>query len=230
MQKFVDVSNNNGHVDFGAIKRAGAVGVYLKVTEGTNFVDPYYASNYTRAKAAGLKVGGYHFAHPKNSATAEVAFFLKHLRLAKGDLKPVLDLETTDGIIGSHVHAFGSAFLDELKKKIGERGVLYSGSYFLSANGLLHRPELKWIASYGAKPKTPYAAWQFTDGEAKYPGSINHYDTDLISNISLLVYKAPAHKKAAAHAVKYYIAVKGIVKRVSYKVWKRFALKHLKKP
>jgi hypothetical protein len=40
--KIIDVSNNNGHVDFVAAKKAGAVGVYLKVTEGTGFVDQTY--------------------------------------------------------------------------------------------------------------------------------------------------------------------------------------------
>ena len=203
MQKFVDVSNNNGpDVDFHHLKAAGAVGVYLKVTEGTTFVDKYYVHNYARAKAAGLKVGGYHFGHPKNSPSAELAFFLSHLKLEKGDLKPALDLEVADGMISSRVHAYGVAFLNGLKAKIGDRGVIYSGSYFLSANGLLGVPERKWIASYGAVPKSHWDAWQFTDGLPKYPGAIDHLDTSETPSIYLFVYKAPVHKRVPAAARK----------------------------
>lgn len=205
MQKFVDVSNNNGRVNFAAVKKAGAVGVYLKVTEGTSFVDPYYEANYAAAKAAGLKVGGYHFGHPKNSALTELGFFLKNLKLEKGDLKPALDLEVTDGKLPRNVYAYGTIFLNNLKAKIGEAGVLYSGAYFMSQNGLLARPERKWVASYGASPKSKWDAWQFSDGQDKYPGAIGRLDTSVIPDISLLVYKAPAHKKVVARARKYVV-------------------------
>lgn len=207
MQKIVDVSNNNGRVDFHAIKRAGAVGVYLKVTEGTGFVDSYYASNYAAAKAAGLKVGGYHFGHPKDSAAQEVGFFLSHLKLAPGDLKPALDLEVTDSRSAATVRSYGTIFLNTLKSKIGEAGVLYSGAYFMSANGLLDRPELKWVASYGARPRIRWDAWQFSDGQARYPGAINHLDTSEVSSIDLFAYKAPIHKRVrgkSASVLKHY--------------------------
>ena len=203
MQKFVDVSNNNGHVDFHAIKKAGAVGVYLKVTEGTSFVDPYYESNYKAAKAAGLKVGGYHFAHPKNSALQELGFFLSHLKLEKGDLKPALDLEKQE-VSWANVHAFASTFLNGLRAKIGDRGVLYCGVYFLRDSGLIARPEKKWVPDYGAKPGK-FDAWQFSDGLPKYPGAIDHLDTSVIPDIGVFVYKAPAHKKAKAHVKKWVV-------------------------
>lgn len=201
MVKFVDISNNNGpHVDFAKLKRDGAVGVYLKVTEGTGFVDPYYASNYKRAKAAGLKVGGYHFGHPKNSALQELGFFLSHLKLEPGDLKPALDLEASDGLGHAHIHNYASTFLNRLDILVKDRGVLYSGEYFMRNNGLLSRPERKWVASYGAKPWVKFDAWQFTDGLPKYPGSIDHYDTSETASIWLFVYKAPIHKKLPAKA------------------------------
>lgn len=204
MQKFVDVSNNNGHVDFAAVKKAGAVGVYLKVTEGTSFVDPYYEANYKAAKAAGLRVGGYHFAHPKNSALQELGFFLSHLKLEKGDLKPALDLEVQE-VSWANVHAFASAFLNHLHTKVGERGVLYCGSWFLKDAGLDVRPEQKWVPSYGAAPKSKWAAWQFSNGTPKYPGAVAKLDTSVIPDIHLFVYKAPVHKKAKAHAKKWVV-------------------------
>lgn len=203
MQKFVDVSNNNGHVDFVAVKKAGAVGVYLKVTEGTSFVDPDYEANYAAAKAAGLKVGGYHFAHPKNSALTELGFFLKHLKLEKGDLKPALDLEKQE-VSWAAVHAFASTFLDKLNTHIKERGVLYCGSWFLKDSGLFARPERKWVPSYGARP-AKFDAWQFSNGTPKYPGAVAKLDTSVIPDIHLFVYKAPVHRKVVAHGKKFVV-------------------------
>lgn len=236
MEKFVDVSNNNGTVDFAKVKADGAHGVYLKVTEGTGYVDAFYAKNYAAAKAAGLKVGGYHFAHPKNSPTQEVGFFLSHLKLEPGDLKPALDLEITDGKSEAAVHSFGSTFLDVLRTKIGERGVLYSGAYFLSRAGLLSRPELKWVASYGAHPATRWDAWQETDGQAQYPGAIDKLDTSVVSSLALFVYKAPIHKRVVAVVKKHAVRVKakakfvildGMLVRVGSRAWK-WARKHRK--
>jgi hypothetical protein len=218
MQRFVDVSNNNGHVDFKAVKAAGAIGVYLKVTEGTGFVDATYAANYAAAKAAGLKVGGYHFGHPQNSASQEAGFFLTHLKLEKGDLRPCLDLETTDKQSVGAVRSYGSTFLNLLKSKTGEAGILYSGSYFMSANGLLGRPERKWVASYGATPKSKWDAWQYTDGQAQYPGSICKLDTSEVSSISLFEYKASPVKKARG------LTVAALKKYSGYYAWREWRL------
>ncbi|MDE2098573.1 MAG: glycoside hydrolase family 25 protein, partial [Patescibacteria group bacterium] len=96
MNLVVDVSNNNPNVDFKALKASGVCGVWLKVSEGTSFADPLYARYRAEAKAAGLRVGGYHFGHPKNSPVAEAQFFLSLLKLEPGDLLPALDLEVSD--------------------------------------------------------------------------------------------------------------------------------------
>jgi lysozyme len=58
----LDLSNNNGPVDFKRVFQAGQRRVYLKLTEGLTFDDPKFADFRKRARAAGLKVGAYHFA------------------------------------------------------------------------------------------------------------------------------------------------------------------------
>lgn len=206
MRKFVDVSNVNGTVDFAAIKAAGAFGVYLKVSEGTTFVDQRYKERYAQAKAAGLKVGGYHFGHPKNDPAAELAFFLSLLQLEKGDLKPALDLEVTDEQGEVKVHSFAAKFLSGLEAKIGELGVLYAGQYFMEKNVLDVLPSRKWIPDYGARPTLyNWDAWQFSDGLPQYPGAIDHFDTSYVVSPTLLTYQAPVVKRAPAvgkkHAV-----------------------------
>jgi len=201
--RFVDVSNNNGpNVDFAKIKADGAVGVYLKVTEGLSFVDPDYEANYAKAKAAGLKVGGYHFGHPKNNAVAEERFFLSHLRIEKGDLLPALDLEETDGMIAARVSSYGSAFINGLKVKFGN-AVLYSGQSFMKSNGLVGLPARKWLADYGAHPVLHWDAWQYTDGQPQYGAPIDKLDTSFMVSLSLFVYGASPIKLVSAHVKKH---------------------------
>jgi hypothetical protein len=185
--KFIDVSNNNGHVDFVAAKRAGAIGVYLKVTEGTDFVDRTYLANRAAAKRAGLLVGGYHFAHPADNPHAEAAFFLSHLKYEPGDLIPMLDLERSaapkpEGV----VKPYAQAFIAAVKKAHGHCG-LYCGSFFIKAHGLADLGVPRWIPSYGAKPKFySYAAWQLSNGDPKYPGAILHLDTSVVVDMRAL--------------------------------------------
>lgn len=215
MPRLVDVSNNNGKVDFRAVKAAGANGVYLKVTEGTGFVDPNYTANRAAAKAAGLRVGGYHFAHPKNDPSAEAEFFLSHLQLEKGDLLPALDIEVTDGLIGARVSQFAARLHWNVKQKIGADPVTYSGCYFMHANGLLDLAGPKWVASYGAKPACSWAGWQYTDGQARYGANVAHLDTSIVPSLALLTYKAPRAKKVVGHVKKAaYTTVAGLRVRI----------------
>lgn len=222
MRKIVDVSNNNGRVDFHAVKAAGAVGVWLKVTEGTGFADPTYEANHKAAKAAGLRVGGYHFGHPKDGSPAEAEFFLSHLKLERGDLLPILDLEETDGVSTATVHAYAAGFLAAVSHKIGERAGLYCGSYFIRANGLTKLRGPRWIPSYGSPPAFySWDAWQFTDGETKYPGSICRLDTSHVRSLALVTYKARRTKKVVGHAKKaVYIVRDGLVLLVGSREWR----------
>lgn len=221
MQKIVDVSNNNGHVDFAAVKAAGAVGVWLKVTEGTSFVDPDYEANRSAAKAAGLRVGGYHFGHPKNGPTAEAAFFLSHLKLEPGDLLPVLDLEEQEGD-ATAILAYAAEFLAAVSHKIGERAALYCGSYFMCANGLDSLPGPKWIPSYGSRPAFyAWDAWQFSDGQECYPGAICNLDTSYVRSLALVTYKEHSARRAVGRVKKAaYIARDGLILHVGGAAWR----------
>lgn len=85
----IDVSNNNtGPVDFN-----GQAFAWLKVSEGTGFVDNTFGAFAADATLAGCPYGGYHFAHPDaNSAADEARFFLDHYS-PRGTVAPALDIE-----------------------------------------------------------------------------------------------------------------------------------------
>jgi GH25 family lysozyme M1 (1,4-beta-N-acetylmuramidase) len=52
----IDLSNNNGSVNFKRVKEYGVWGVCLKATEGNSFIDATFATRAREAKKAGLVV------------------------------------------------------------------------------------------------------------------------------------------------------------------------------
>ena len=56
------MSHHQGLIDWNeVVKDPNAGYIYLKATEGANFVDRNYKHNFSEAQRVGLKVGSYHF-------------------------------------------------------------------------------------------------------------------------------------------------------------------------
>ena len=60
----IDVSHWQGDIHWPAVADDGVRFAFMKATDGTDYVDPTFASNRARARASGLEVGAYHFAKP----------------------------------------------------------------------------------------------------------------------------------------------------------------------
>ena len=67
----IDVSGYQGNINYSEVKQAGIEIVYMKSSEGSNYVDSHFERNYTEAKTNGLKVGVYHFLTARSIAQAE---------------------------------------------------------------------------------------------------------------------------------------------------------------
>src|SRR5690606_30109782 len=99
----IDVSYYQGKIDWPKVKAMEEDGVkvtfaFIKATEGLLSVDPYFQRNWREAPKAGIKVGAYHFFRPKKSGLWQANFFLQTVSLEKGDLPPVVDIESLDGV------------------------------------------------------------------------------------------------------------------------------------
>ena len=53
----IDVSEWQGDIDFKKVAQQGVEVVYIRVSEGQKYTDPYFKDNYEKAKQNGLKVG-----------------------------------------------------------------------------------------------------------------------------------------------------------------------------
>ena len=200
MYRFIDLSNNNRVSSFDAVKKAGIEGVWLKVSEGATFADPDFSSFARRARAAGLRVGGYHFAYPQHAssdAVGEARFFAAKLgKIQARDLRPVLDFEINpEHMSNADLEAWTRAFNREVAKLTGTLPLYYSYGSFLHPSkpvgaGL-------WLANYGRNdgkdfdvaPPPPWkkvAAHQFTSN-GQIPGVDGRCDVSSARSLSPLL-------------------------------------------
>lgn len=153
MIKGIDVSKHNGKIDWAKVKANGYEFVYIKHSQGVGALDPKFSDHFQAAKAAGFKVGLYHFASLNSpdevaDAKAEAEYFLKQTSNVKADLLPVIDVETNEvNLTPSEVEQWIQTYYDAMGGKV----ILYSGSWFLNSN--LHSNHKLgniplWLSSY----------------------------------------------------------------------------------
>jgi lysozyme len=89
----IDVSRHSGIIDWNKIRNQKVNFVYIKATEGEDYLDPNYVTNITAAHKSNLKVGEYHFFRFNKPGKTQAINFLFHTRNFTGKLTPVLDVE-----------------------------------------------------------------------------------------------------------------------------------------
>lgn len=122
--KGIDLSHHNNINDWSSISNQVKFCI-IKSTEGSKFVDPKFNSIWDSAKNNGLTCGAYHFF--KNGVKGKKQFenFKKTVKLSKGDLPPVLDVET-EGCDMREVNVF----LKLAEKHYGVKPIIYSSRRF----------------------------------------------------------------------------------------------------
>ena len=180
--RFADISSNNPHpIDFGMVVKSGLAGVYIKSTEGTNYLNPYFAQDVKGAVKSGLPYGSYDFAQPSGDPIADAKFFVSKGG-ASGQLPPALDYETPTKS-RAHDLAWAISWLNEVKLLSGKTPIIYTGSYYSWSSAISLSKWSLWLAAYSngytpvnfacglRAPVTPsgwtqshkgWSLWQFT--------------------------------------------------------------------
>ena len=150
--KGIDVSSWQGNIDFSRVRNAGIEIVYIKSSEGTNYIDPYFERNYQNAKSNGLKVGFYHYVNARNTEQArnEANFFARVISGKQPDCKLAMDFESFGNLSTSEINEISKVFLETLQNATNKEVLIYSNSY--SARTIFSS-ELAiyplWVANYG---------------------------------------------------------------------------------
>jgi GH25 family lysozyme M1 (1,4-beta-N-acetylmuramidase) len=168
------------------VAAAGKDFVFVKATEGTSYTNPYFKSDYSGVRLAGMVRGSYHFARPAapvvSSARAQAKAFAAALGTSPETtrtLPPVLDLETTGGLSQPRLIVWAQTFLLQLQRSTGRRPLLYTypsfWSYTLGDAPALRRFPL-WMANYSTStPPAGATLWQYTS-TASVPGISGNVD------------------------------------------------------
>src|SRR2546423_1467325 len=146
----IDLSNNNGFVNFTRIHEHGERRVYLKLSEGATFHDPTFAARHRHAREAGLKVGAYHFARPSQHTPREEAeWFLRLAPILHRDgktLRHCLDLEDP-AVKPSHTTGqWAAEFLREVRRHARYHAIIYGSGYYLQQCEFEHVYAWLWLA------------------------------------------------------------------------------------
>jgi len=174
-----DVSDNNGTIDWEAARAAGHDVVFIKLSEGATFTDPFGEANWYGAGRAGFRRAPYHFHRAGKGCDAQANHFLAILHELGGledtDLPPVLDFEDRDGIarIGSDVAVTEACGILELMRTGRKRSPMIYIDRDLAnpeTTPTVHRFGVYhlWLACYAVQIELPsawsdWAWWQYSE-------------------------------------------------------------------
>lgn len=164
----IDISHHQAKVDFQKVRENGVVGVILKATEATTYIDKTYAGRKLSAQTAGLPVASYHFLRP-GSMAKQMEFFLKVVKPVKGE-RVILDHEDAGVSLAELVQCTQILMADPRNLQV----TVYSGHLIKQQLGDHLEPTLAktslWLAQYTTgEPSWPkgtwplWTLWQYSD-------------------------------------------------------------------
>jgi GH25 family lysozyme M1 (1,4-beta-N-acetylmuramidase) len=170
----IDVSHWQGTINWSRVAGAGKTFAFLKASQGTSYRDATYATNRANANAAGIPIGAYHFADvtksPSNAAgaRAEADWFVSVAQPRAGDLPPVFDIETNNGLGQVALTDWAMVWLERVRQLTGIYPMIYTSpspwtTRFGTSGNVI--PEsgygLLWVAHYttASSPTVPANNW-----------------------------------------------------------------------
>ena len=168
----MDVSQFQGEINWEIIdtieKKFPLRFVFIRATAGKDKLDSQFKNNWAAAKKYHFIRGAYHYYRPNENSIAQADFFIKNVRLQKGDLPPVLDIEklpknqSLDSLkIGLH------RWLEKVDAHYKVKPIIYTGEKYYEDFLKKEFSEYTfWIANYNffvEDIKDDWLFWQFTE-------------------------------------------------------------------
>lgn len=89
----VDVSNHQGKIDWEKLVSQNVSFAFIKATEGSTFVDPYFSENWKNAEKNNIRIGAYHFFSFDSAGEKQAESFCRNVTKVDNMLPPVVDVE-----------------------------------------------------------------------------------------------------------------------------------------
>jgi len=159
----VDVSRHQETIDWPALAADDVRFVYIKATEGSDYVDPRFAANWAGAGAVGLARGAYHFFTLCRSGAEQADNFIRVVPRVEGALPHALDMEhlgpcrTRPAL--TDVAGEARVFLDRVAAHYGRRPIVYTTEPFHDLHLARMTGEGFWMRSLFVRPRARAGEW-----------------------------------------------------------------------
>ena len=166
-----DVSEYQGKIDWAAIDSMDHYKlhfVFVRATAGSDRVDSKFQSNWEKAKEKSFIRGAYHYYRPNENSISQAKNFIRTVKLKKGDLPPVLDIEKLPESQSLDSLKLGlKRWLEYVEKHYKVKPIIYSGEkYYEDFLEDEFDGYTFWIANYNPWKETmddDWNFWQFTE-------------------------------------------------------------------
>ncbi len=161
----IDVSAHQGSIDWKRVSKDGIDFAYLKATEGRDFSDKHFGSNWQEASEAGLQRGAYHYFTLCSTGSDQARHFLEVAPPEPSALPPAVDLEALTGscnptraTVEREIHEF----LALVERSWGRGAVLYVSGDFEDRFPIRDEPDrARWQPHLLLRPgDSRWVMWQ----------------------------------------------------------------------
>jgi len=163
----IDVSAHQDAIDWEAVAADGVHFAFIKATEGSTFTDERFVDNWAEARAAGVRVGAYHYFSACRGGEDQAQHFLDVVSAAEAQLPSVVDVEPdarcNRGTRWTNAPREVALWLDAVEDATGTRPLVY-GSDHVQRDHLADLDAERWVAAYSRVPSVPsWSVWQHTE-------------------------------------------------------------------
>lgn len=168
----IDVSQYQGKIDWDNVEaieeQFELKFVVVRATAGSNKVDLKFKKNWKNLTESLYIQGAYHYYRPDENSTEQANNFIKNVKLRKGHLPPILDIEKMPkGQSMDKLKEGLQNWLSIVEKHYGVKPIIYTGEKYYEDFLQEDFPDYKfWIANYNPwkeKIEDDYLMWQFTE-------------------------------------------------------------------
>lgn len=142
---------------------------FVKATEGHVYTDSLFCRNWDALARLGIRRGAYHFFRSYGCGAEQAEHFLETVDMQPGDLAPVLDFETTDGMPVETMLEEARIWLQTVESALHVKPIIYTNQHFYETylSGLFDNYPL-WVARYSTDLPTlsngkDWHFWQYSN-------------------------------------------------------------------
>lgn len=160
----IDISHHQEIINWDEVKKAGVSFVFVKSTEGIDYLDTMFLHNWTELEKENMIRGAYHFYVSDDNPVEQAEWFVKNVGNFSNVLPPVVDVERA-----GHDHIKPDDYISGLMKCLvhiekltGRKPLIYSSPHFAEkylTSEKIGGYEL-WIAEYEVEKPTIPEPWQ----------------------------------------------------------------------